>query len=186
MEYSTFNISRCQVWLFQQMFACLASVGIQGVWYNSSWCHLLWISQIWTVYIEWVIFLCCANYAWNLWQLFTVMLLTFTETGFCPLRKSCSFVMIFRPIGRKWNVFSKKSGKWGVFGKKVDLSSTQGALCTVPVFFILHFTHLGCDILFRITSLSVCKYQACRSNISFLIFMLLTLSSPHYCREGSV
>ena len=27
--------------------------------------------------------------------------------------------------------------------KKVDLSSTQGALCTVSVFFILHFTYLG-------------------------------------------
>jgi len=33
--------------------------------------------------------------------------------------------------------------KWGVFCKKVDLSSTQGALCTVSVYFILHFTHLG-------------------------------------------
>jgi len=30
------------------------------------------------------------------------------------------------------------------FGKNVDLSSTQGALlCTVSVFFILHFTYLG-------------------------------------------
>jgi len=29
----------------------------------------------------------------------------------------------------------------GVFCKKVDLSSTQGALCTVSVFFILHFTY---------------------------------------------
>ena len=29
------------------------------------------------------------------------------------------------------------------FVKKVDLSSTQGALCTVSVFFILHFTYLG-------------------------------------------
>jgi len=27
--------------------------------------------------------------------------------------------------------------------KKVDLFSTQGALCTVSVFFILHFTYLG-------------------------------------------
>ena len=25
----------------------------------------------------------------------------------------------------------------------MDLSSTQGALCTVSVFFILHFTYLG-------------------------------------------
>jgi len=36
----------------------------------------------------------------------------------------------------------------GVFCKKVDLSSTQGALCTVSVFFLfLHFTYLrggGC------------------------------------------
>jgi len=50
--------------------------------------------------------------------------------------------------------FWKKSGKWGVFCnkvengevffvKKVDLSSTQGALCTVSIFFILHFTYLG-------------------------------------------
>ena len=32
-------------------------------------------------------------------------------------------------------VFCKKSGKWGVFFcKKVDLSSTQGVLCTVSVF----------------------------------------------------
>ena len=29
------------------------------------------------------------------------------------------------------------------FVKKVDNSSTQGALCTVSVFFILHFTYLG-------------------------------------------
>jgi len=34
-------------------------------------------------------------------------------------------------------------GGAGVFVKKVDLSSTQGALCTVSVFFILHFTYLG-------------------------------------------
>ena len=30
-----------------------------------------------------------------------------------------------------------------MFCKKMDLSSTQGALCTVSVFFILHFTHWG-------------------------------------------
>jgi len=37
-----------------------------------------------------------------------------------------------------------KSGKWGeFFCKKVDFSSTQGALSTVSVFFILHFTYLG-------------------------------------------
>ena len=29
----------------------------------------------------------------------------------------------------------------GVFCKKVDLSSTQGALCTVSVFFTLHFSY---------------------------------------------
>jgi len=41
--------------------------------------------------------------------------------------------------------FCKKSGKWEVFFcKKVDLSSTQGASCTVSIyFFILHFTYLG-------------------------------------------
>jgi len=45
----------------------------------------------------------------------------------------------------KWGVFCEKSGKWGVcfFCKKVDLSSMQGSLCTVSVFFILHFTYLG-------------------------------------------
>ena len=31
----------------------------------------------------------------------------------------------------------------GCFCKKVDLSSTQGALCTVSVFFISHFTYFG-------------------------------------------
>ena len=39
--------------------------------------------------------------------------------------------------------FVKKVGNGGVLCKKVDLSSTQGALCTVSVFFILHFTYLG-------------------------------------------
>jgi len=63
-----------------------------------------------------------------------------------------------RPIGRKWNgeVFCKKKWKMGVFFSlkkvenegcfckiNVDLSSTQGALCTVSVLFILHFTYLG-------------------------------------------
>ena len=43
----------------------------------------------------------------------------------------------------KWGVFYKRSGKWGCFCKKVDLSSTQGALCIVSVFFTLHFTYLG-------------------------------------------
>jgi len=41
----------------------------------------------------------------------------------------------------KSGFFVKKSGKWGCFVKKVDLSSTHGALCTVSVFFILHFTN---------------------------------------------
>jgi len=44
----------------------------------------------------------------------------------------------------KWGgvFFVKKSGKWGVFCKKVDLSSTQGALCTVSVFFYFTFFFL--------------------------------------------
>jgi len=47
---------------------------------------------------------------------------------------------------KKWKmggVFLLKKVENGVFCKKVDLSSTQGALCTVSVFFILHFTYLG-------------------------------------------
>jgi len=43
---------------------------------------------------------------------------------------------------KKWKmggVVVKKSGKWECLCKKVDLSSMQGALCTVSVFFILHF-----------------------------------------------
>ena len=44
----------------------------------------------------------------------------------------------------KWGgVFFVKIGKWGCFSKKVDLSSTQGALCTVSVFFILHLLIWG-------------------------------------------
>jgi len=39
--------------------------------------------------------------------------------------------------------FVRKVENGGVFGKRVDLSSMQGALCTVSVFFILHFTYLG-------------------------------------------
>jgi len=39
--------------------------------------------------------------------------------------------------------FVKKWKMGGAFCKKVDFSSTQGALCTVSVFFILHFTYLG-------------------------------------------
>jgi len=44
----------------------------------------------------------------------------------------------------KWGVFFVKKWKTGgVFCNEVALSSTQGALCTVSVFFILHFTYLG-------------------------------------------
>jgi len=39
--------------------------------------------------------------------------------------------------------FCKKVENGGGFVKKVDLSTTHGALCTVSVFFILHFTYLG-------------------------------------------
>ena len=39
--------------------------------------------------------------------------------------------------------FVKTSGKWGCFCKKVDLSSTQGALCTVSVFFYFTFYLFG-------------------------------------------
>jgi len=44
-----------------------------------------------------------------------------------------------------WLKARRQEMKWGGvrFVKKVDLSSTQGALCTVSVFFILHFTYLG-------------------------------------------
>ena len=42
----------------------------------------------------------------------------------------------------KWGgVFCKKKWKMFFFVKKVDLSSTQGTLCTLSVFFILHFTY---------------------------------------------
>ena len=40
-------------------------------------------------------------------------------------------------------MFFEKVENGRVFGKKVDLSSTQGALCTASVIFILHFTYLG-------------------------------------------
>ena len=51
-----------------------------------------------------------------------------------------------RPVGKKWNrgVFCKKKvDNVGCFCKNVDLASTQGALCTVLVFSILHFSYLG-------------------------------------------
>jgi len=38
-------------------------------------------------------------------------------------------------------VFFIKKVEMGVFCKKVDLSTTQGALCTVSVFFILHLLY---------------------------------------------
>ena len=44
----------------------------------------------------------------------------------------------------KWGgVFFVKSGKWRGGGKKVDLSLTQGALCTVSVFFYFTFYLFG-------------------------------------------
>jgi len=48
-----------------------------------------------------------------------------------PLHRLCTAyyrpTIYCRPVGRKWN--------WGCFScKKVDLSSTQGALCTVSIF----------------------------------------------------
>jgi len=44
----------------------------------------------------------------------------------------------------KWGCFLvKKSGKWGRICKKVDLSSTHGALCTVSVFFYFTFYLFG-------------------------------------------
>jgi len=39
--------------------------------------------------------------------------------------------------------FCKKSGKWSFFVKNVDLFSTQGALCTVSVFFYFTFYLFG-------------------------------------------
>ena len=43
----------------------------------------------------------------------------------------------------KMGVFCKNVENRRCFCKKVDLSSPQDALCTVSVFFILHFTYLG-------------------------------------------
>ena len=43
----------------------------------------------------------------------------------------------------KWGCFVKKWKMGGVFCKKVDLSSTQGALCTVSVFFYFTFYLFG-------------------------------------------
>jgi len=44
--------------------------------------------------------------------------------------------------GRVFFVKKVENGGCFFFEKNVDLSSTQGALCTVSVFFILHFTYL--------------------------------------------
>jgi len=50
---------------------------------------------------------------------------------------------VCKKSGQRRVSFVKKSGKWGCFCKKVDLSSTQGALCTVAVFFYFTFYFLG-------------------------------------------
>ena len=42
-----------------------------------------------------------------------------------------------------WGLFSKKVNNGCWVCKKVGLSSTQGALCTISVFFVLHFTYWG-------------------------------------------
>jgi len=39
----------------------------------------------------------------------------------------------------KWGCFCKQKWKMGVFCNKVDLSSTQDALCTVSVFFYFFY-----------------------------------------------
>jgi len=55
-------------------------------------------------------------------------------------------------------VFLLKKWKMGVFFcKKVDLSSPQGAICTVSVFFILHFTYLGVCVRTQRTGLLTCS-----------------------------
>jgi len=58
--------------------------------------------------------------------------------------------VLFVKMGKMGRCFCKKVGNGGckkvenrVFCINVDLSSMQGALCTVSVFFILHFTSLG-------------------------------------------
>ena len=67
-----------------------------------------------------------------------------------PLCLALFFIVAFYSLAGPWagnemgSVFFVKSGKWGVFlVKKVDFSSTQGALCTVSVVFILHSAYLG-------------------------------------------
>jgi len=45
----------------------------------------------------------------------------------------------------KWGVVKKVENGGVVFCKKVDLSSTQGALCTVSVFFLFYILFIwGC------------------------------------------
>jgi len=66
---------------------------------------------------------------------------------------------VFCKKGGKWG-FCLKSGKWGCFfGKKVDLSSTQGALCTVSVFFLFYILLIwgeGCVRTQRTPCLRAC------------------------------
>jgi len=66
-----------------------------------------------------------------------------------PLCLALFFIVAFYSLAGPWagnemgSVFCKK-WKMGVFlVKKVDFSSTRGALCTVSLFFILHFAFLG-------------------------------------------
>ena len=58
--------------------------------------------------------------------------------------KERRFIVLFKN-GSKMSIsiFCKKKWKVGVFCKKVDLSSTQGALCIVSVFFYLTFYLFG-------------------------------------------
>ena len=66
-----------------------------------------------------------------------------------PLCLALFFIVAFYSLAGLWagnemgSVFCKKWKVGGVFGKKVDFSSMRGALCTVSVFFILHFAYLG-------------------------------------------
>ena len=53
------------------------------------------------------------------------------------------------PVRLIYVTFDLSTGRWagnemGFFVKKVDLSSTQGALCTASVFFISHFNIWEC------------------------------------------
>ena len=57
--------------------------------------------------------------------------------------KIVSVLLQARRQEMKWGWVFFVKWKMGFFVKKVDLSSTQGALRTESVFFILHFTYLG-------------------------------------------